>query len=97
MIFLHGSIAWVSGTLAFKTSLPMLLRTYVAIFALINACVSLTQTYLAWRVTRFMFTTQPFAKRLRPAPAYSTRESASMVILTTSGGLFFLLIVVFFL
>jgi len=96
MALIHAFIASMAASFTMQAVAPVFVKAYTALFALINASVALTQTYLTWRVVRFYFSRKPFPRSYRMAPDYDDEECRFMVFVTLTGGLLFILVTILF-
>lgn len=89
-IFAHGKQAQI-GFEALHLDAPTWVRIIFGLFAVANACVTLTQIYILYRITVFLFTASlPRTKRSRPG--FSLIEKLRMIGVTSVGmALFFVL------
>ena len=93
-ILLHGLQAKM-GVEALNFSAPIWVRGVAGLYALINACVVLTQIHLVFRATYFSLA-KPLAKEKRVYYCHSEAEKLKMIVITLGGQIVFLLIYILY-
>lgn len=77
------------GYEAFVANVPIYAKAYFLIYGLVNVTVSLTQTWLLWRVSDFHFT-QPLAKGQRRGFKAKPEQVTTAIVFTLAGQSIFL-------
>lgn len=86
-ILIHALQAQM-GIEALSFHSPLWVKIIVAVYALVNISVLITQAYLALRITRSLFTS-PCARKKRTAPLWTIGEVLTTVVVTFGGQMIF--------
>jgi hypothetical protein len=89
-VLFHAVLGWM-GLQMFGFVAPIWVRVAGGLYALANICVVLTQIYLGFRVTKFLFDgLYPRTNRVRPE--WNSAEALTMVSVTIGGQIVFFLL-----
>ena len=89
-VLLHGVQAKM-GIEALGFDSPIWAKMVSALYAAANICVIVTQIYLGFRVTRFVFTA-PYPRMRRKGNDYSAKQANTMLVVTLGGQVIFLIL-----